>query len=68
MDGGHKMARWAERKVDSAEAEKLYSRPSLTACKHSEGSNNTQVELQPQHHRLDPASLYCLVTPSRVAQ
>ena len=50
-----RMVRWAERKVGT----KIYRRPSSTACKHSEGSNDTQVELQPQQpSSIDPASLY----------
>ena len=44
MDGLHNGA-VGGRKVDSAEAEKAYSQPSPTACKHSEGSSDTQVEL-----------------------
>ena len=38
--------RWAERTIDSAESEKAYSRSPLTACTHSEGSSEAQVELQ----------------------
>ena len=35
-----RMGRWVERKVGT----KIYRRPSSTACKHSEGSNDTQVD------------------------
>ena len=67
---GSTMVRWAEREVDSAAAERAYSRPPSTACNHSEGSSSdAQVELQACS--LNKKSQYrcCrgLVTPSRAA-